>query len=71
MRFITVFYFSEQFVIMCLHDVVQFEVFDVHNKEPVLVSMCRLCGKVLSLKPTDKRSLNNAKDLSFIHTHRP
>lgn len=65
-----VFYFSKQSITMCLHDVVQFEVFDVRSKEPVLVSMCRLCGKVLSIKPTDKRSLNNAKDLPFIHNYR-
>ncbi len=56
---------------MCLHDAVQFEVFDVRNKEPVFVSVCRLCGKVLSIKPTDKRSLNNAEDLPFIHNYRP
>lgn len=37
--------------IVCLHDPVQFKVFDVRGREHVIVTACRICCKVLSIKP--------------------
>jgi len=52
---------------MCMHDPVQFKVFDVRRQEEVLVSVCKLCCKVLSIKPTHELPFKKLPELPIFH----